>query len=156
MVLFHCRIPVKKHVVKKNNRPIHGRGTRKWLGKSKELTDAELYLIRHFAILRNQLLYGETIKGDVEITFKFYFDDFYTLQNRRRANLPDLSNLVQLPEDALQMAGVIENDAFVCSLDGSRRLPGETNELEVIIRRFEDVPGVIKSAREFEDGQYES
>jgi len=37
-------------------------------------------------------------------------------------NIPDASNLYQAPEDALQAAGVLEDDRLVESHDGSRRV----------------------------------
>lgn len=37
-------------------------------------------------------------------------------------NLPDLSNLYQMPEDLLQYAGVIEDDRLIAGHDGSRRV----------------------------------
>ena len=53
--------------------------------------------------------------------------------------LGDLSNLIQMPEDALQKAGVIKDDALIVSYDGSRKLPSETgyDYLETIILDFE-------------------
>ena len=37
--------------------------------------------------------------------------------------MPDLSNLYQAPEDALQAAGVLADDRLIDSHDGSRRVP---------------------------------
>jgi Holliday junction resolvase RusA-like endonuclease len=45
-------------------------------------------------------------------------------QTKRRA---DASNLYQLPEDAMERAGVIENDYQIASHDGSRRLYDREN-----------------------------
>jgi Holliday junction resolvase RusA-like endonuclease len=41
---------------------------------------------------------------------------------RSSENIPDASNLLQLPEDALQAAGVLADDRQVESHDGSRRV----------------------------------
>jgi len=47
---------------------------------------------------------------------------FYGAWKRSNENLPDLSNLYQMPEDLLEQAGVIENDNQIESHDGSRRI----------------------------------
>ena len=41
---------------------------------------------------------------------------------RGNDNLPDASNLYQMPEDLLESAGVLENDRQIDSHDGSRRV----------------------------------
>lgn len=41
---------------------------------------------------------------------------------RSSENLPDASNLYQMPEDLLQAAGIIENDRQIESHDGSKRI----------------------------------
>jgi len=48
-----------------------------------------------------------------------------------RGGRPDLSNLIQSVEDALQRAGVIENDFQIESVDGSRRIFITTGEPRV-------------------------
>lgn len=58
---------------------------------------------------------------------------------RRHNYKPDLSNLIQSVEDALEKAGIIENDNQIESLDGSRRILGVSEGVqraEIEIRKF--------------------
>jgi len=41
--------------------------------------------------------------------------------------LPDLSNLYQLGEDALEKSGILENDRLISGHDGSRRFHDKEN-----------------------------
>lgn len=80
---------------------------------------------------RRETSYKLPIQGPVSACFRFFFSDFYRKDGKQRENLADLSNLVQLPEDCLQKAGIIFNDRQIFSLDGSRRLPGSETALEI-------------------------
>lgn len=140
-VLFKCTFPVQKHVVKKNGRDIiMNKATgRMFPGKSKELRAAENYLILQF---RNfwWRMPGPHTKIDYFVNCKilFHFDakNFFTAKGRVNKNIPDLSNLYQLVEDCLQTAGVIDDDHFVASHDGSRRVPDTENLLTVELTRI--------------------
>jgi Holliday junction resolvase RusA-like endonuclease len=132
--IFWITLDVEDHVVKKNNRPIHGRGQKKWIGKSNRLKQAENYLTLAFKSRMNKLGL-QTITGDIHAEFQFYFRDFFTKEGKRSRRLPDLSNLIQLPEDCLQSAGVIENDTDIVCLDGSGRFPYVKNALMVKLYR---------------------
>lgn len=142
--LFHFHMKVPKHVVKKNRRPIK----RNWatgkpfLGKSLELSCAESKLedLLRIKIMREPAF--KTIAVPVWCVFLFYFpaEDFVVKKGKRKGKLsgrlPDLSNLIEMPQDALQKAGVIENDNLICSLDLSRRLPGDRASLEIFIFEY--------------------
>lgn len=52
--------------------------------------------------------------------------------------MPDLSNLIELPADCLQSAGIIENDTDIVSFNGTGRFPGKQNELEIEIYVIQD------------------
>ena len=73
--------------------------------------------------------------------FRFYFKNYYTKPKRkadpirRSLTLGDLSNLYQLPEDCMVSAGILENDAYIISHDGSRRLPSPNGKdfLEIFV-----------------------
>jgi len=141
--LFQCYVKVPKHVVKKNRRPImsNRRTGRRFLGKSIELVGAERLLINAF---RTQMIRNPEFKMITEpiwCVFLFYFpaEDFVVKNGKRKGKLsgrlPDLSNLLELPQDALQSAGVIENDGLICSLDLSRRVPGSCHALECFVFR---------------------
>lgn len=130
-------IPIEKHVVKKNKRPIwRGR-----IGKSRELIAAENYLELVMKQQASQQDFKKPIDFPVWVIFHFYFtkDRFYTKQSKyklRSKTLPDLSNLYEIVQDTLQGAGVIENDNLIDSHDLSRRLVGDANKLEIFILKM--------------------
>lgn len=132
-MLFSAKIPVPKHASKKNNKSafFSKRTGRAWVTRSKDAIDAENYLVSKLSGLIKA-----PITGDIHIKFTFYFKDFFTDKMQRRKTILDLSNCYLLPEDALQKAGIIENDANICSHDGSRRRPHHENVLEIEIYRF--------------------
>lgn len=143
--LFHAHIKVPRHIVKKNSRPIrfNRRTGQRFIGKSYELAHAEIRLEDQ---LRNHVLKipgFSTITKTVWAVFLFYFPhkDFLVKRGDRKGNLsrrmPDLSNLIELPADCLQKAGIIENDHLICSLDLSRRLPGKEYALEIFLFEYE-------------------
>jgi Holliday junction resolvase RusA-like endonuclease len=135
-VLFHARIPVIKHVTKKNNRPFFKNRSsgQFFLGKSKDLRDAETSLVMHLKSRKNELSL-QTINEPIWCIFLFYYpyEEFFTKKGSPNKKRGDLSNLYQLPEDCLQEAGIIENDDLICAHDLSRRLLGEKKELEIFI-----------------------
>jgi Holliday junction resolvase RusA-like endonuclease len=143
--LFHCYLKVPRHIVKKNRRNIfRNRQTgRMFPGKSNDLISAEARLINAF---RTQIMRDRqfaTIDRPIWCVFLFYFpaSDFSVKKGPRKGKMsgrmPDLSNLLELPADALQDAGVIENDRLICSFDLSRRLPGDTCALEIFVFEYE-------------------
>jgi len=137
-MLFHCVIPVEDHVVKKNNRPIYRRhdGT-PFIGKGPRLREAEEYMTLRFRSEANRAGLYSPITGNIWAVFLFRFEKnwFYTKTGAERENIADLSNLIELPQDCLQEAGVIKNDSRIVSLDLSRRLPADDYSLEVYIFR---------------------
>lgn len=136
--LFFCSIPLDKHVVKKNNRPIfmNQRTKQHFLGKDPSLKKAEDYMTTSMIKSRLDQGINQPIKDQVWVIFHFYFDNYYTQKNQVNKKLPDLSNLYQLPEDCLQAAGVIDNDNLIESHDLSRRLNGKENKLEIFVLRY--------------------
>lgn len=140
MILFHTKFPVAKHIVKKNNRPIYfnQKTQRVFLGKSNKLYEAEYYLFQQLKSAAAAQNLFNPIDGPVWVTMKFYFENYYTKKGERSKNLPDLSNLYQLVEDALQTTNIILDDNQIMAHDESRRLPGNKNELEITIRQFDE------------------
>ncbi len=132
---FHCRIKVESHLSKKNSRPIHTNRTtgKPFIGKGARLRAMEQWVILHLLKARQEKSGHLPIRGPVAACFRFYFSDYYRNDGYPRETMPDLSNLLELPQDALQAAGIIVNDNQVFSLDGSRRLPGKENVLEVFL-----------------------
>ena len=57
---------------------------------------------------------------DCPIHVKFTYYGAWSSTNP--GNIPDLSNLAELPADSLTKAGVISDDRIIESLDGSRRV----------------------------------
>lgn len=137
MPTFFISIPVESHVVKKNNRPILGRGEKKWIGKSPKLKSAEEYLTYYLLSAKHQRRL-DPLKGDIHAVFRFYMTNYFTKDGKRSRAIADLSNLIELPQDCLQAAGIIENDNDIVCLDGSGRFPGKENVLEIELRVLDD------------------
>lgn len=131
--MFNFELEVSKVWSMKNNNKIRRVGKRIFLGKQQALINDRNYLILK---LREAWQNKDPIKVPVHIAVKFYFKDFFTKKGSMNLKLGDLDNLLCLPLDALQAAGVIENDALVMSLDGSRKLPGDKNKLSISIYEF--------------------
>lgn len=135
--MFH--VELDKHVVKKNNRPIwRGR-----IGKSKELIHAEDYLKMAFRSQANQQDVKTPIDYPVWLIMHFYFpkEKYFTKESKykiRSQKVPDLSNMYEIVQDALQASGVILNDNLVESHDYSRRLVGDKTLLEVFILKYDN------------------
>ena len=77
----------------------------------------EAYQHRAIAELCEQWQARQVISGPINLTVRSY-----GAWKRSNENLPDASNLYQMPEDLLEAAGVIEDDRQVESHDGSRRV----------------------------------
>ena len=130
---FHAVIPVERHRTKKNGKmSIKGRVITK-----PEARKAEKAMVDILSLMRNQL--GTTLEGSLHAQFVFTFKDYYKKDGQRRKTLPDLSNLIELPQDALEKAGIIKNDTDIVSLDGSRRLPGSNNFLTITLSKVHHV-----------------
>lgn len=134
MMIFQAKILVEKHVIKKNNRPIFRRMGRPFIGKSKELVRAENDLISILKISHDHI-----IQGPIYAAFEFGLKDYFTKKGERNKKQPDLSNLVQLPEDCLQDAGVIENDTDIIKLIATK-VPSKENYVLIKIWRANDMP----------------
>lgn len=136
-LLFSAKVYVDRHVSKKNGRDTHGRGRRRFPGKSPKLRTAENTYM--FQLLKQKRAHGinEPIRSDVHLLCRFYFKNYYLKRKKVRSRkLNDQSNLYELPQDILKKAGIIEDDCQVCSHDGSRRLPGDSNYTEIFIYEF--------------------
>jgi len=141
--LFWSRFEVAHHVVKKNNREIHGRGSRKWIGKSPGLRIAEDLLTLKLRNRARELLLYKPLDCRLWAMLLFYFprELFLTKKGDISLKLPDLDNLFCLPLDCLQKSGIIKNDSLVSSFDLSRRLisPSGKCELEIFLLPFDEV-----------------
>lgn len=137
-ILFRCLLEVDNHVSKKNSKQsfFNAKSGRSWVKRSDRAINAQNDIEKKLSQERIRQLHGETIHGDIQVSLIFTFKDFYTAKLTRNKKMPDLDNLFCLPLDALTKSGVIEDDQNVCSLDGSRRRPGDRNTLEIIICAF--------------------
>jgi Holliday junction resolvase RusA-like endonuclease len=135
--LFKFSTEVPKHWSLKNNNRIRRAGPRIFVGKEQALINDKLYLTLQ---LRQAWGGKAPICHKIHARFRFYFANYYTKKGDMNMKLGDLSNLLQLPEDALQDAGVIFDDAFISSHDGSRKLPSINgkNILEIELYSFEE------------------
>ena len=125
---FYINVYVPEHVSKKNNRPIwRGR-----LGKSQKLREAESHLTNAFM----KAYKGPTVESLVHAKVLFHSTKYFTKKNVKSLKCGDLVNLLQLPLDCLQSAGVIKDDSLVESLDGSRIVPSDQNRLEITLYRY--------------------
>lgn len=130
--LFECE--VDRHVVKKNSRPIFRAGRRAMIGKSKELVNAEKFLEKKLIIAAAASPKEYPIAGPYHVAYIFVFGP----DRSREYKLCDLSNLIELPQDCLQKAGIIKNDRFIQSLDGTRKLMGDRTFLRIEIMRYDE------------------
>lgn len=161
MALFKASILVDHHAVKKNSRQImkNKRTGLHFLGKSLSLSIAEQIMIKRLKLeaIKNISLSKHGPPGylddkidypitcDIQVTFTFYFQRYWTKDKntgklRRSKKIPDLSNIYQLPEDCLKLAGIIVDDSQIQSHDGSRIKSGDLNRLEIVITKMEESP----------------
>lgn len=137
-ILFHAKFKVNRHGILKNSKEIkkNFKTGKSFIGKSDRASDAEKWLLMKLNIEKIKQRV-ETITCDVKASFIFYYPKtvYFTKKGLRSEKLGDLSNLICLPEDCLQRAGIIANDNLICSLDGSKREPIDSTEyyLEIIL-----------------------
>lgn len=146
-ILFQARFEVDHHISKKNGKtpfviwPKGGGKPRAVLPTDPVVKQAENFQMLQLRSIANRMPRFECIGSDVRLwgIFHFYFSNYH-LKNEAKRNkkLNDLSNLYELPQDALQKAGIIEDDGQIESHDLSRRLPGEKNEIEIILIKYEN------------------
>lgn len=127
---FCYRFTIKGNpAIKKNNRmSVHNKRTgRSFPIKSKKLQGAEA---NAYADLMEQKRRSMVlpIRTPVNVCFIFY---------RETRHKTDLSNLYELPQDALQKAKILEDDYLIESHDGSRRrYDPENPRTEITITPF--------------------
>lgn len=127
-ILFKCMIPLSRHSSKKNEKePGFNITTRKFFVKAKEgaiKSKNELNQRLQIERLKQRV---DLISCDINAKFIFYFPEtkFFTKKGERNKNLPDLSNLYEMPQDCLQFAKIIEDDTYIVSHNGSERRPIE-------------------------------
>lgn len=132
MIIFNASLKVHRHYVLKNNKQIvFNRKTRRsFIKSSDEVLEAKDYLVNVFRSIHDG---KPPISQYVSLKCLFYFpkEVFFNKKGERSKRVPDTSNLYQIVEDALEEAGVIENDRLIEDHNGSRRLVGDEFRLEV-------------------------
>jgi Holliday junction resolvase RusA-like endonuclease len=138
MILFRTTVEVEKHVTKKNKHQalVNRKTGAAYVYLAAEAVKAQTHLTKMLQLQKNRQIQDAIIECDITCTILFYFDDYYTKKGERNKRLPDLDNLFSLPCDSLTKSGLITDDSIICSFDGSRRLPGKTNCVEIIISDF--------------------
>jgi len=146
-LLFHCEIPVDKHISKKNQKTIryNPKSGRRYIGTRKETAQELKNMQFHISVaLNNTIGLDFPLAQPLHAKFLFYYPDILV---RRRKTLPDLtkkpgnlidlSNLIQGVEDSLQSEGVIKDDKLIESYDGTRRIyHADELKIEVFIYDF--------------------
>jgi Holliday junction resolvase RusA-like endonuclease len=102
-------------VVKKNTQRIVG------FGKKRRAIYSKLFLAYRtralFAFKQSLVGQGSILSGGLHASYVFHF--------KNRMAEPDVSNLIEAPQDCLAEAGVIENDKQIMSLDAEKIISGE-------------------------------
>lgn len=135
-VLFQCAFDVSKHFSQKNTKRIF----RNRLIQDPKEQHHKNYLIQKLIIarLKNKLI--EPISCDINLSITFVFPKtvYFTKKGLRNKKIPDLSNLIQGPEDALAKASIIVDDTQVIGLDNCQRIAGEAYRLIITITKAND------------------
>lgn len=86
----------------------------------------------------NELRHSSPIRDPVLAVFTFFVPEreFYRADGKVSLNLPDLSNLYELPQDALTKAGIWFDDIQVRGHDGSRILPHNSDQYVLRIQLY--------------------
>lgn len=155
-ILFKAKIKMPRLASSKNEKTIrkNRRTDQRFIGKKDKTLVVEEWLLRHLNIERITQNIDTPILCDLNAKFTFYFPRsiYFTKKGIRSQNLPDLSNLYELPQDCLQYnfcpfpkkhpayreIKIIGNDQQICAHDGSRRLPIDGTEyyLEIELTKF--------------------
>lgn len=142
-ILFHARFDLPfGHKSKKNGKqpfvitPKNGGRPFATLPTRPDIKQAEDFFMLQLRSIANRMPSFKCIGSDVQLwgIFHFYFKNYYVKKKKQiNKKINDLSNLYELPQDALQKAGIIENDSQIASHDLSRRLPGSKDEIEIFL-----------------------
>jgi Holliday junction resolvase RusA-like endonuclease len=129
--VFKCSFAVHKHAIKKNSKEIryNARTGSRFIASNSKAKFLEEWLVTRFRVekLKQRI---DCIGCDVNVKMVFTYPKsvYFTKDGRRSNRVADLSNLYSAVEDALQKAGVIINDSFICAHDGSKRTHHDSKE----------------------------
>src|SRR5690606_28376467 len=121
--LFACELTLPFHYVKKNSKSIFYRKSKAgrtvpFIASSARQRDAEKILLLALQSRAVTVRPSEPIRDPVWAMLSFFYPraQFLTKKNTINRNLPDLSNLIEGPQDALTKAGIIEDDCIVMGI----------------------------------------
>lgn len=122
-------------MTKKNNMRMGRHGAKSFPMLSTKLRTAALTMTNDLFFERSRSFKHPSIEFYINAKLGFHFakSHFWTKKGKINLKLPDLSNLYQLVEDCLQSSGIIRNDHFIASHDGSYRAPSEDETNYVLI-----------------------
>ena len=137
-VVLDVSFPVSRHAVLKNNKQIrkNRRTGQVFIGSNDKVIEAKENMLNYLEKYKKEYRI-KAVSNPVHVIFKFYFTDFYVKtgknEGKKSKRIPDLSNLYQLPEDCLENALIIKDDAQIIAHDGSRALPSlkDYNYIEI-------------------------
>ena len=140
MILFKAMIRLDNHAIKKNTHRIrfNGRTNRRFIGNSSTVLTAQKYLENRLFYIHKDIYGGKTITEFINCKLIFYYpyEKYYTKKGKVSMNLADLSNLYELPQDALQKAKVIKDDWQIVGHDGSTRALSFDENYHLEIRQY--------------------
>lgn len=136
-ILFEAYLRIDKHVSKKNNiRPRKNASSGRYSVAVDSKTKSELdYLTLKLMGEKAKWRLYEPISCPVSVSFIFHYKK--NKNGKATKRFLDQSNAYQGPEDCLQEAGILLDDALIENHDGSARiLDAAETALEIVIREF--------------------
>jgi len=151
LIKFRASFQLPNHFVKKN-----GRGktvTKNWktkipmISKSKLLRYAENVLTDRLILSKRQMSHREILSEDLWMIaiFEFKKEDYFAKTGIRKKTSPNVSNLIQIVEDCLQVpkknttgASIINDDDQIRSLDWCRAVAGDDTRLHLYLLSYEE------------------
>ena len=136
-LLFTAILYPKSLVTKKNNRPIfRGKNGRSFIGKSAALASHERDLLLQLRSVSNALGIFKPISTRIFVRILFYMERITNLDGSFNKRQQDLDNLLAGPLDALQAAGIIENDNLIMGLS-AEKIESNTTKIGIFILNHE-------------------
>lgn len=130
--VFEATIQVDFHASQKNSKRVffNKRTNKSFIGSNSRVKKAQDLLLLELRSRANAHGLIGPIKGRMLAMLVFGFKNFYTKQGLENRKLGDCSNLVQIVEDQLQKAEIIEDDFFLAPLVIDR-VPTEENQVHI-------------------------
>jgi Holliday junction resolvase RusA-like endonuclease len=148
-LLFTASFEVDKHLSQKNRKQVayNRRSGKPFIKQEPRSAQAKAFMVSELRRQASHFSIDKPFNAPMWLVCLFTFTDFFTKKGSIRKTLPDLSNLIQGPEDALEAAGIIANDSLIHSYDLSRRLPGKANKVELFLLDLGDTPWIMPSSQ---------